>query len=270
MRFTSFIGIFISFGTIIAGILILSSNPGQYIDPPSILLTGVPTIAGILASCPFSVIKSIPSHMKALIAKEYKPEKYAIQLVELAKKARTDGLLTLEDAQYDDPFIKYGMTMVVDSMDKTFIENSLSSALSALEARHNEAIALYEKGAVYAPAFGMCATVLGLINMLGALDFSDATAINSLGANMGMALITTFYGSILANVLFLPIVARLKANHKNEMFCKELAANGILSILETPNPNTLYETYMRQLSAKGAKLLSASFNAKESSSGGDQ
>ena len=112
-----------------------------------------------------------------------------------------------------------------------------------------EAIDIYNKGAAFAPAFGMCATVVSLVNMLMGLDFTDPDAINNLGANMATALITTLYGSMLANIVFLPIAARLKLLHKKEIFCKTMVCNGLLSILNGDNPRVIKDYLVEQLSS---------------------
>jgi chemotaxis protein MotA len=105
---------------------------------------------------------------------------------------------------------------------------------------------------MYAPAFGMCATVVALVNMLLGLDFEDPEAINNLGRNMATALITTLYGSAFANIVFLPISGRLKLLHKKEMFCKTMICNGLLSILNGDNPRVIKDYLVEQLSAGDA------------------
>jgi len=119
--------------------------------------------------------------------------------------------------------------------------------------RHNEAIAMYEKGANFAPAFGMCATVISLVNMLGGLDFTDPEAVNKLGGNMSAALITTLYGSMLANIVFVPLAGRLKVLHKREVFNKTLICTGLLAIMNGSSAKFIREFLYEQLSKENKK-----------------
>lgn len=253
---TTFVGMVVCFVAIVVGIIILDGNVADFANLPSVMLTIVPTFGALASTFPLSLLLAFPSHMKVILSAEHKPEIYVAKIVDIAKKARQEGLLSLENEQMDLPIAQYALRMIVDGVQDSEVRESLEDSLAAMEGRHNDVIAFYERAAVYAPAFGMCATVISLINMLMSLDFTNPEAINSLGSNMSAALITTFYGSVLANVIFLPIAGKLKALHKKEVFCMTLVCNGLLAVLRGSNPNILQDYLTEQLSKKTLKLES--------------
>ena len=254
----SIIGMVICLVAIVVGIVILGGDIANFINIPSIMLVVVPTFGALLATAPISLIAKIPAHFKVILGKEYKPGEYIEKIVELAEKARRDGLLVFEKEQVDDPLMQYALRMMVDGLDKFAVKYSLEDSLNGIRERHTEAVSIYDKAAAYAPAFGMCATVISLVNMLMGLDFSDPNAINSLGGNMAAALITTLYGSMLANIVFLPLSGRLKLLHKKEMFCKTMICDGLLAILNGDNPRVIRDYLVAQLNKGDGKLFEKS------------
>jgi len=250
---TTIIGMVIAFAAIIAGIIILGGNLGDFLNLPSVLLVLVPTIAALMAGFPMSVLGKVPGHFKALLGKESKPNEYIDKIVSLAEKARKEGLLAFEKEQVDDPLMRYALRMMVDGLDKFSVKFALEDCINGIKERHNEAVAIYDKAASFAPAFGMCATVVSLVNMLMNLDFADPNAINALGPNMAAALITTLYGSAFANIIFIPISGRLKILHKKEVFCKTMVCNGLLSILNGDNPRVIKDYLVEQLNKADSK-----------------
>ena len=245
---TSIIGMVLCFACFVYGIISLGAQIGDVLDPPSAILVIVPTLACLLGTFPLSILKKIPSHFKALLGQEFNPNDYIDQIVSLAEKARKEGLLAFEKETVEDPMMQYALRMMVDGLDKFAVKFALEDCINGIKDRHTEAIAVYDKAAAFAPAFGMVGTVIGLVNMLMGLDFDDPNAINALGANMGAALITTLYGSVFANVIFLPISGRLKVLHKKELFCKTMICNGLLSILNGDNPRVIKDYLVEQLS----------------------
>lgn len=239
------------------GYNILAANLKAFYNFPSILITVGGTIASLMIMFPVSQFLKIPKHLKIIFSpREYKPEVYISKLTEIAKKARMNGLLSLEAdlEEMTDPFLKKGIQMLVDGVDPEEVKNQLESSLDGLEDRHAQERAFYDKGASLAPAFGMIGTLIGLINMLKSLQ-----DVESLGPNMSVALVTTFYGAILANVVFSPISNKLKVRHDEEYFCMYLIYEGILAIQSGINPNLLNDKLMnilpeyqrRRIEAKG-------------------
>ena len=245
---TSIIGMVVAVASIFVGVLVLGGEIGDFLNLPSVILVVVPTIASIVAGFPMSTLAKIPGHFKVLLGQEYSPSEYIDKIVQLAEKARKEGLLAFEKEQVDDQLMAYALRMMVDGLDKFSVKFALEDCINGIKERHSEAVSIYDKAAAYAPAFGMCATVVSLVNMLMGLDFEDPTAINNLGVNMAAALITTLYGSMLANIFFLPISGRLKLLHKKEIFCKTMVCNGLLSILNGDNPRVIKDYLVEQLS----------------------
>jgi len=252
---TSIIGMIVCLAAIVVGIVILGGEIGYFLNLPSVMLVVIPTIGAVASTFPMSVLTKVPSHFKALLGQEYRPNEYIDKIVSLAEKARKEGLLAFEKEQVDDQLMQYALRMMVDGLDKFSVKFALEDCINGIKERHNEACAIYDKAAAYAPAFGMCATVISLVNMLMGLDFEDPNAINNLGVNMSAALITTLYGSMLANIVFLPISGRLKLLHKKEIFCKTMVCNGLLSILNGDNPRVIKDYLVEQLSTGDGKLF---------------
>ena len=246
---TSVIGMLVAFLAIFSGVIILGGDLNDFIDIPSVVLVIVPTVSALVASFPMSVLTKIPSHFKAMLGQESSPNEYIDKIVSLAEKARKEGLLAFEKEQVDDALMAYALRMMVDGLDKFSVKFALEDCINGIKERHMEAISIYERGAALSPAFGMCATVIALVILLMGLDFEDPIAISNLGVNMATALITTLYGSVVANVFFLPIAGRLKLLHKKEIFCKTMVCNGLLSILNGDNPRVIKDYLVEQLSA---------------------
>lgn len=244
-----------SIGAIVTGILLSGASMLSFWDPVSAMIVVAPTIGCLVVSFPIGVLAKIPAHMGVLIRKEVTPEEQIEKIVELANKVRSGGILALEEEQLPEATMQYGVRMIVDGIHEDEIKNALEESLVSIGERHSEAIGVYEKFAAFAPGFGMCGTVIGLINMLLNMDMSDPNAVNSLGANMSVALITTLYGSFLANVIFLPLTARLKLVHKREMFYKSLICTGLLAIQRGSNPTFIYELLCEQLNQERKKKV---------------
>jgi chemotaxis protein MotA len=158
------------------------------------------------------------------------------QLVSFADNARKEGLLSLDDTLNDveDVFLQGGLRLVVDGTDPDVIKRILYTNLDQVESRHEDGIGLFSKWAKLAPAFGMIGTLLGLIGMMANLEDTA-----SIGPNMAIALVTTLYGSVFANLILAPIQFKLEDRHKEEMQIKEIMVQGILSIQSGDNPRIL-------------------------------
>lgn len=219
------------------------ASVGNFWDIGSVAITVGGTIAATIMSYPFSAFKYIPSHFKILVSKsKQKPQDYIEKVVEYAQEARRKGLLTLEDKanQEEDEFFKNSIMLIVDAIEPTKVKEMLENELDCLEQRHAKGWQLYEKAATFAPAYGMIGTLIGLINMLKNLDM-DAGGASGIAQGMSVALITTFYGSLLANLILMPIANKLKIRHYEEMVCKEVIVEGVLSIHAGTNPRHIEE-----------------------------
>lgn len=217
----------------------------SFYDPASIAIVLGGTATALMVSYPVSAFKKIPKHLKiVLFPKKFNPQKYIEQIVTFAKEARMNGLLAIEDKLHDtkDVFLKNALMLVVDSVEPEKVKNLLETELDYLDERHSQDMAFYNKASEYAPAFGMIGTLVGLINLLGNLSDAD-----SLAGNMSVALVTTFYGVILANFFFKPIANKLKTRHDEEYLCKVIISEGVKAIQDGDNPNFIEEKLTRLL-----------------------
>lgn len=256
MDFTTIIGI-------IGGLFFITSaimgggDISNFIDLPSVAIVIGGVLCSVIASFPFSMLKNVGVHMKKLMsAKEYTPEPVINTIVEFAHIARRNGLLALEDKAnaLEDPFFKQGILLVVDAMEADKVRELLETEVDNMSARHEEEVAIYDKASQYAPAFGMIGTLIGLINMLKSMDLSDGSS-DSLGASMATALITTFYGCILANLVFMPIAKKLRIRNEEEIIYKQIIIEGVMSIQAGENPKVIREKLTSLLRQKQQKKI---------------
>lgn len=249
--FFTFFGIAVSMDGLVPTLDV--TKLGNFFDVPSLLIVVGGTLA-VMVACYPKLAKSFPAHVKIMLrAKAFDPSIYVEQLTELAQIARKNGLLALEEKanEQTDPFFKQAVMLIVDANDPDRVRSILENDIEQTSARHQEVVAMYERGSNAAPAFGMIGTLIGLINMLKALDGAD---MDSLGPNMSVALVTTFYGSLLAHVLFNPIAANLTARDEEEILCRQIIVEGIMAIQSGENPKFLRErlmTFMRQKMREG-------------------
>ncbi len=248
MDITTILGVVIGFVLIFGGIMIGDSgiDPGKlmnFVDPASFVIVLGGTISAVVASYPVQALKQIPKHMKIMMdGKKFDPMQYIEILVELAQYARKNGLLALEERAKDleDPFFQQGIMLIVDATDPDRVRDMLNNDLDYLSERHDEGAGMYEKASAMAPAFGMVGTLIGLVNMLKSMNM-DAGGASKMGEDMSVALITTFYGVVLANLIFSPIAKKLRIRNNEEYLCKQIIIEGVLSIQSGENPKFLRE-----------------------------
>lgn len=237
MNITILVGWVVAFGMVVFGIF-NGGEMGWFIDIPSLAITVGGTIGVLIAVSPLSFLKRVPKLFKiALFPPKYDPHKYIEQIVEYAKVARSKGLLALEDSanKCEDAFMKQGLMLIVDANDSGKVRQMLEDSLDFMSERHAEGSEFFGKGISLAPAFGMLGTLVGLVIMLRNLDNGD------LGGAMAVALITTFYGSLVANVIFTPLEAALKNAHSAEILCMEIVIEGVMAIAAGSNPRVIQE-----------------------------
>lgn len=246
------VGLILAIGLILYGIL-SGGTISSFIDVGSLAITVGGTFAAIFIAYPLSEVKKIPTFI-ALAMKEDVISKVDIieMFSDFSKKARREGLLSLEDSMADveDKFLKKGMQMVIDGVEPENIKDILELEIQKIEDRHRIGSSMFNKLATFAPGFGMIGTLIGLINMLVKLD--DPSTISS---GMATALITTLYGSLIANVLFLPIANKLNHKTEIEIEAKELMIEGILAVQSGVNPRIIEETLITYLPPKERELI---------------
>lgn len=244
--------IFLLIGFLLANVLVLfgmvfdSASMGvnfgnviSFIDYPSIAIVLGGTFSTLMISYPISNFIKILTHLKMIFLPPKFDNKQNIEeLLEYAKEARMKGLLSLEEKinQSDDEFLKMGLMLVVDSVEPDKVQYILETELDNLDDRHMKDIDFYVKGSAFAPAFGMIGTLVGLVLMLQ--DMDDPS---SIGPKMAVALLTTLYGSVMANMFFTPVAARLKNIHEDEMLYKTITQVGVEAIQAGENPKFISE-----------------------------
>jgi chemotaxis protein MotA len=238
MDITTVAGLLIGWAFVIYGIQF--QNLYMFWNFPSILITVGGTISALIISYNIKSLKNIAKVVKKAFFTDNLMEarKLIDIMVSFAVKARSDGLLALEDdlEELEDEFLKKGIQMVVDGIEPETVSKILKTEMEHLMDRHEKNKGVFDNAASFAPAYGMIGTLIGLIIMLRNLE-----DISTIGSGMAVALITTLYGSILANLIFTPLALKLEEKHREEMVIKEMMLEGILSIQAGDNPRMIEE-----------------------------
>ena len=233
MDITTIVGLIAGFTLIVMGIL----NGGAlsaFIDTPSLLITLGGTVAGTLINHPLQQMVGLVSvGMKAFFWTSLPSSELIEKIVGFAETARREGILALEQAvqEVDDAFMSTGIRLAVDGTEPELIQTILETELSFVEERHKAGAGIFTYMGSAGPAFGMIGTLVGLVNMLQNLDDPSA-----LGPGMATALITTFYGAVVANLVFIPIAGKLRIRSAEELLQKRMIMEGIMSIQSGDNP----------------------------------
>ena len=259
MNITYIIGVVGAFLIMVIGMMqggdtfLTPSQVGRFVDGASVFITIGCTVMVLIASFPPSQLAAIPKHIGILMnTKRFNPNAIIEQLVELAQIARKNGLLALEEQgnQQEDPFFKQCIMLIVDNNDADQVKEIMMNDIEQASGRHEGIAGMYDKGSAVAPAFGMVGTLVGLINMLKSMDMSDSSGSSNIGNAMGTALITTLYGCVLAHMIFGPIAQQLRKRDEEEVLCKLIIVEGIMSIQAGANPKFLREKLMTFMESK--------------------
>ena len=247
MDLATILGLIAGFGILGAAI---AMKPGAifFINVPSLLIVVGGTFSAGLINFPLSeFLGAIKVAKNAFLYKQIQVNEIIEKMVELARKARVEGLLSLEKEINDinDEFIKKGLQMMVDGTESDILRDVLTTELSCLEDRHETGQEIFKALGSFAPAMGMAGTLIGLIQMLQQL--SDPSQI---GSGMATAMITTFYGVLMANLMFLPIAGKLKLRTKQEILIKQLVIEAISSIQAGDNPRLLRDKLVTFIAPK--------------------
>lgn len=251
MDIASLLGIILGAGLCVFGIVTGDQGVaamGNFWNLPSVFITIGGSMAGVLASHTMSdFITGLKSF--TLVFKTPKADVGEVikHIIDLSNIARKEGLLALEEAAngIEDEFLKKGVMLVVDGTDPELVRGIMEADLMCVESRHKTTIGFWEKWAELGPAWGMIGTLIGLINMLQLME--DPSTV---GPQMAVALITTLYGSLIANWLCTPTANKLKVNNDTEIMIKEVTVEGLLSIQAGENPRVIEEKLKSFLSPK--------------------
>lgn len=253
--FLTVAGIILGLSLIVASI----DNLGAFWNPAGLMITIGGSIGALLVHFRLEEIKTVAQvTRKAFVRKDESILDLHARFVDLAQKARREGLLVLEDEldEIDDPFFRNGLQMVIDGFEPDNIRHILYAELSSLENRHEMGQNLFRTWGALSPSFGMIGTLIGLVMMLAELD--DPSAI---GPGMAVALLTTFYGVLMANLIFLPMAGKLTIYSEEEVRLKEIVIEALLALQSGINPRLLQEQIKSYFSPEEKRLLE---KAKES------
>ncbi|OLS39789.1 motility protein A [Alkalihalophilus pseudofirmus] len=235
------IGVFLGITVLLLAVFSNSGPSGLifFIQVASILIVLGGLIAALIITFSLPDLKMVPKVLKESVQTvDHDLEGLIQTFVDLSGKARREGLLALEVGleEVRDPFIKKGVLLAVDGIEPDVIKDIMMAEVVAMEERHRKGRAIIEKAGEYAPAWGMIGTLIGLVLMLQNLN-DPAT----LGPNMAVALLTTLYGTVLANLIFLPMATKLANKTDEEVFVKQIIIEGVIGVQSGQNPKILEE-----------------------------
>ncbi|MDR3073424.1 MAG: motility protein A [Deltaproteobacteria bacterium] len=238
MDLATLLGMVISFGLVSVAI----AGGGSFllfVDSASMLIVFGGTIGATLTHYPLGTVLSVGKVIrKTMVGKTPSTAGILDQFMDFANRARREGILSLEPviSGLNDPYLKKGMQLTVDGLEPESIQAIMEAEINNVEARHETGVDLLNAMGAYAPALGMIGTVIGLVQMLQTMNDPS-----SIGPAMAVALITTFYGAVLANLVFLPMVGKLKHRSKEEILIMEMQMEGVLGISRGENPRIIEE-----------------------------
>jgi chemotaxis protein MotA len=255
MNLSTIIGLIGCFGMVLMGIFTGGNSILTFVDIPSVLIVVLGSYFALFTYGSMSDALGIFGTLGLTFKVSNLNEKAIItKLMAMSEKARREGLLALEEEleDLDDEYIQKGLRLVVDGTDANVIRDLMENELSQIQERHASKIGAVNMWGTLAPGLGMLGTVIGLIGMLKNLEDKSA-----LGPNMAVALITTLYGSMMANLMMIPWSGKLKSYDAAEARVKEMAIEGVLSIQSGDNPRILAQKLLSYLTPKDRKAVEA-------------
>lgn len=236
MDIASIIGVVSGMGFVL-GTILLGGSIMMFVNIPSILVVAGGTLAASMVAYPLGDFLSIfKTSMKIFMFKIQPPEEIIAALVEISNKARKGGLLSIEgDIQNtEDPYLAQALQMTVDGVKTGDIAAIMQKKMALTKKKLDVGANIFASMGAYAPAFGMIGTLIGLVQMLANLDDPS-----SIGPKMAVAMITTFYGAVLANLFFIPMGDKLTGRNEEEITNMNIIFEGIISIREGEHPKLM-------------------------------
>ena len=251
MDIASIVGLVVCFVLLVYSIIMgagLSGLVNSFVDLNSVLITFGGSFFSVMASVSMEdYIGGLKSFGLIFKKSTLNTPGIITEIIDLSNVARKEGLLSLEEASgdLDDEFLKKGILLIVDGTDPELVRAIMETELISIEGRHKNRINFWDKLGAMGPAWGMIGTLIGLVNML--TNMEDPS---SIGPAMSVALLTTLYGSLLANMICAPVSSKLKSNNDNEVMLKEIMIEGLLSIQAGENPRVIEEKLKSFLAPK--------------------
>ena len=236
MDLATIIGLIAAFGLMLSAIM-QGSSLMVFIDIAALTIVVGGTFGTVLVHFPFGdIMGAVKVASKAFLHKTHSPVDTISRLITYAGKARKEGILSLQSVMndIDDEFFLKGLQMAVDGQEPEALKEMLEREIEYVMERHDKGAEIFSTFAAYSPAMGMIGTLIGLVQMLQTMD--DPTTI---GPAMALALLTTFYGAVIANIVANPIAGKLKLRSASEVLNKTLVTEGMKAILEGENPRLM-------------------------------
>ena len=236
MDIATIVGIVVGFA-LIMGAIIMGGSIALFFNLPGMMIVIGGAIAAICVTFPLEeVIYAMGGGMKVFATKRVKPQEVVNTMVRIAEISRREGLVALENIQTENAILKKACQLIADNADPDIIRDTVMIEIATMKRRHKIAIDVFKRLGGVAPAFGMIGTLIGLVQMLNQLSDPD-----SLGPAMAVAILTTFYGALMANLIFMPMSGKLRARAMQEEVHLNIIFEGAKSILESNNPRMVYE-----------------------------
>ena len=254
MDIATIVGIISAFSLVISAIM-FGGSLAMFVNIPSSMIFVGGTMGATMVNYPLPDIFKVMKVVKnAFFMKQFTVKELINNFVTLAGTARREGILALETAlnEINDDFMKKGLQLSVDGLEPLSIKDILDTEIVNIQDRHKLGAEIFTTLGTFSPALGMIGTLIGLVQMLQTMDDPS-----SIGPAMAVALLTTFYGSLIANIICLPIAGKLRNRSSEEVMMKELMSEGILSIAKGDNPRLLEQKLNAFLSPQ---LRESSFN----------
>ena len=252
MDISTILGLITGFGLVI-GSIVMGGGASWFLNLPSAMIVVGGTIGAVLINYPISDLFGVAKIARnVFFRKVLNTDKMIATLLDMSKIARRDGILALENKMEDikDPFFAKGMKLMIDGVEPVVLSRILNTELEYISERHRLGAEIFMTMGNFAPAMGMVGTLIGLIKML--VQMEDPS---SIGPAMAIALVTTFYGVLLANLIFLPAAGKLKTQSSGERMQRQLMISGILSIQSGDNPRVLEDKLHSFISPKERKTI---------------
>ncbi|WP_298941498.1 flagellar motor protein PomA [uncultured Psychromonas sp.] len=234
MDLATLVGIIGAFGFVVMAML-MGGTLDMFVDVTSILIVFGGTAFVVMMKYNIGqFFGAIKIAMKAFMFKTDSPEELIVKTVEMADAARKGGFLALEEAEITNPFMQKGVDMLVDGHDADVVRQTLQNDIRLTSERHEVGAEIFKNFGDVAPAMGMIGTLIGLVAMLSNMDDPK-----SIGPAMAVALLTTLYGAVVANMVALPIADKLKLRAQEEKLNRSLILDGVLGIQDGQNPRVI-------------------------------
>lgn len=234
MKNSTLIGLVIGFASLVFGFLLEGGHVIALLQPTAALVVFGGTVGATMISFSMHELKMIPDLIKVILKQKIIDEREIIeQIVDFADKARREGILYLQNyyEEIKDPFLFKAIQLIVDGADSEILKNIMETEIYAVEQRHRIGADIFEAAGGYAPTMGIIGTVMGLARVLSSIENPE-----KLAPAIAMAFMATLYGIVSANLLWLPIAAKLKYLSKREILVRELILDGVLSLQAGYNP----------------------------------